>query len=95
MTIARAARCRPKSRIAGTGLIVLVLVALLTSCLGPSDPDPTGNNPFGSLDSMVADGDGVRMRGWAIDPSTAEPVTVRAWRDGKRVDAAGNLHDWF
>ncbi len=91
MTIARAARCRPKSRIAGTGLIVLVLVALLTSCLGPSDPDPTGNNPFGSLDSMVADGDGVRVRGWAIDPSTAEPVTVSAWRDGKRVDAVANL----
>lgn len=75
------------------GRVAAVLLAswLLTSCLGPGDPDPTGNNPFGSLDSIVADGDGVRMRGWTIDPSTSAAVTVSAWRDGKRVDALADL----
>lgn len=82
---------RSTSTIAGSFLSVLAAAVLLTSCLGPTDRDPTGNNPFGSLDSIVADGDGVRMRGWAIDPSTAEPVAVSAWRDGKRVDTVANL----
>lgn len=70
------------------GLVVLAVCmgATLSACLGPNDPDPTGRNPFGALDSMVADGEGVRMRGWAIDPSTSDPVVVTAWRDGKRVD---------
>ncbi len=91
MTIAPAAGRRRISNIAGRAFVGLVVAVLATSCLAPGEPDPTGNNPFGSLDSIVADGDGVRMRGWAIDPSTAEPVAVSAWRDGKRVDAVANL----
>jgi hypothetical protein len=80
----------------GAALVVRVLALIglgfvLSACLGPGEPDPTGRNPFGSLDRIVADGDGVRLQGWTIDPSTSEPVVVTAWRDGKRVDAVADL----
>ncbi len=91
MTGAAAAPLRTGTAGGLRAVSVLVVALVLTSCLGPGDPDPTGDNPFGSLDSIVADGDGIRMRGWAIDPSTAEPVTVTAWRDGRRVDVVADL----
>ena len=65
---------RSTSTIAGSFLSVLAAAVLLTSCLGPTDRDPTGNNPFGSLDSIVADGDGVRGRSAA---GNANPTTHR------------------
>lgn len=75
----------------GRVLLLVGLGLVLSACLGPGDPDPTGRNPFGSLDRIVADGDGVRLQGWTIDPSTSEPVVVTAWRDGTRVDVVADL----
>ncbi|MFC0526647.1 fibronectin type III domain-containing protein [Phytohabitans kaempferiae] len=42
-------------------------------------------SPMGMLESIGAEGDKVRVRGWAVDPDTAGPVVLEA-RDG-----SGNL----
>jgi hypothetical protein len=42
-------------------------------------PDET---PFGSLDEVRTDGAGVRVRGWAIDPDTTDPIDVHVYVDG-------------
>ncbi|MFZ4516934.1 MAG: DUF4185 domain-containing protein [Microthrixaceae bacterium] len=60
---------------------LLILVTLLGSsalagCLAPDAPDPTGTAPFGRLEAVFADGDGIRVQGWAIDPDTSAPVVV-------------------
>jgi subtilisin family serine protease len=38
--------------------------------------------PFGSVDSVVPVGGGVRAQGWAIDPDTAASISVHAYVDG-------------
>lgn len=53
-----------------------IFAALLSGCLGPNDPDPTGNAPFGNIDSVVAAGTSVRVTGWAIDPNTTASIYV-------------------
>ncbi len=59
-------------------LIVAVLMgaAALSGCLAPDAVDPTGTAPFGRLEAVFADGDGIRVQGWAIDPDTTAPVVV-------------------
>jgi len=43
---------------------------------------PTGS-AFGSFDSVVASGAGqATVRGWAIDPDTADPIRVDMYVDG-------------
>lgn len=51
-------------------------MALLAACLGPTEFDPTGAAPIGSLDLVIADGASIRVVGWAIDPDTTAPVDV-------------------
>lgn len=38
--------------------------------------------PFGSFDSIARAPGGARVRGWAIDPSTTEPIEVHVYVDG-------------
>jgi subtilisin family serine protease len=38
--------------------------------------------PYGSFDSVVTAGGGVRARGWAIDPDVTTPILVHAYVDG-------------
>jgi hypothetical protein len=42
----------------------------------------TPTAPTGSIDAITARYDTVRVRGWAIDPNTADPVGVRVYVDG-------------
>jgi uncharacterized delta-60 repeat protein len=52
-------------------------------------------DPFGSLDGGVSAGGpaGVMVRGWAIDPDVAGPVTVHVYADGTFVGATvANQH---
>jgi len=38
--------------------------------------------PFGALDEVKSAAGGVTVRGWAIDPDTADPITVHIYVDG-------------
>jgi SpoIID/LytB domain protein len=42
---------------------------------------PSGN-PFGNVEAVKDIGTGVQVSGWAIDPDTANPVTVHLYVDG-------------
>ncbi|HEY3725342.1 MAG TPA: hypothetical protein VGN59_18455 [Acidimicrobiia bacterium] len=63
-----------------------------------ASPSPLfGVNPFGSLEGMTVSPGGVRARGWAIDPDTANPIRVDFWVDGRTsigsVMASGSRPD--
>ena len=47
---------------------------------------PTGP-PYGVLDRADGVSGGARMRGWAIDPDTMDPIAVHLYVDGKPVKA--------
>lgn len=56
-----------------------------------------GGRPFGSIDAIEAYPGGIRVRGWAIDPDTSNPIQVQAslsgnvttlTADGDRPDVA-------
>lgn len=42
-----------------------------------------GRAPFGAVDSATASPGEVSVRGWAIDPDTAEPIDVHVYVDGR------------
>jgi hypothetical protein len=54
-----------------------------------SAPVAVGQPPTGRLDearmSKGASESSLELRGWALDPDTSEPVTVRLYLDGRRV----------
>ncbi len=63
-----------------------------------ASPSPLyGVNPFGALEGMTVSPGGVRARGWAIDPDTANPIRVDFWVDGRTsiasVVASGSRPD--
>lgn len=41
-----------------------------------------GGRPFGNLDAIEAYPGGIRVRGWAIDPDTSDPIQVHAYLAG-------------
>jgi hypothetical protein len=43
------------------------------------------SDPTGSLDSVVAEGAGLRVRGWVIDPDTTGAVAVHLYVDGRGI----------
>lgn len=46
-------------------------------------------NPFGSFDALTSPGPGqVRIRGWAIDPDTADPLTMHVYVNGSFAGTA-------
>ena len=69
---------RRSSRTTTCLLLVLLTLATATAagCLAPDAADPSGTAPVGRLDAVFADGDGIRVRGWARDPDVPGPVTV-------------------
>lgn len=60
----------------GATLAILAAVVVLSGCLGPTEHDPTGTAPIGTLDRSYADGASIRLVGWALDPDTRQPVDV-------------------
>ncbi|MEV4630283.1 fibronectin type III domain-containing protein [Micromonospora sp. NPDC049523] len=53
-------------------------------------------DPFGSVDGVTPGPAGLRVRGWAIDPDTANPVDVHVYVDGAfatSVNASGSRPD--
>jgi hypothetical protein len=68
-------------RISMTACLVTV-VALVSACLGPTQFDPTGRAPLGSLDLLVDSAGSVRAVGWALDPETSAPIVVKVGSEG-------------
>jgi hypothetical protein len=50
------------------------------------------NSPFGSFDVAAPSVGALRVAGWAIDPDTAGPITVRAYVDGVATDLTANRY---
>ncbi|HTO00555.1 MAG TPA: hypothetical protein VL068_07755, partial [Microthrixaceae bacterium] len=75
-TVTSGSRARAALSTFSVALMSLVAAFVLAGCLGPDEVDPTGNAPFGRIDSAVAAGTSIRIRGWAIDPNTSAPVQV-------------------
>jgi GH25 family lysozyme M1 (1,4-beta-N-acetylmuramidase) len=44
--------------------------------------------PFGSLDSVTVANNGVRVRGWSLDPDTASSIPVHVYVDGRLARSA-------
>lgn len=61
----------------------VLFATLVTACLGPTEFDPTGDEPIGSLDVIHVAGSSVRVVGWAIDPNTTSPVVVSVGFGGR------------
>lgn len=70
--------------------VLALTVVAGAGCLGPDTPDPTGTAPFGRLDGMVADGDGVRVLGWVADPDTANPIQVTVMSNQRAIYGAAD-----
>lgn len=51
------------------------------SLLGCVRVEVPSGSPFGGTDVAI-DGQNVRLRGWAIDPDTADPIAVHVYDDG-------------
>ena len=56
---------------------LVAAMAVLSSCLGPDEFDPTGTAPIGHLDVAVSDGSSIRLVGWALDPDSFAPIEVK------------------
>jgi hypothetical protein len=65
----------PRRIAAAPFVIVLALVA--SACLAPTQFDPTGRAPVGNLEVVTDAAGGIRVSGWALEPETSAPVTVK------------------
>ena len=65
--------------------LVAVAAAALTGCLGPDEPDPTGNSPIGHLDGVIPVQGGFRAVGWVADPNTTAPIEVTVSSEQRQV----------
>jgi hypothetical protein len=51
--------------------------------VAPTPWGPQSQNPIGAFDSVTPHGDGrARVKGWAIDPDTSDPIDVHLYIDG-------------
>ncbi|WP_291055614.1 hypothetical protein [Herbiconiux sp.] len=59
--------------------------------------DPRGsNNPNGAFDTAVAVAAGIQVTGWAVDPSSSNPVGVTVTVDGVATAATADVRlDWI
>jgi peptidoglycan hydrolase-like amidase len=55
----------------------------LLGCRSVTVPAPDAAAPFGHVDVALNTLMGVRVEGWAIDPDTAEPVTIHVYVNGR------------
>ena len=44
-------------------------------------------NPFGNLDGVTRQSNGVRVNGWALDPDVATSIPVHVYVDGQPINA--------
>ena len=74
-------------------MAALMGVALVsaTACLGPTDVDPTGHAPIGSLDVLAGNGDGIRVAGWVLDPDTSAPIGLRIIQNQVGTDVTADI----
>jgi hypothetical protein len=65
-----------------------VCVYALNAGLGSGNPTLgcrtvlTNGSPVGAVDAFVEAVGGVKVRGWAFDPDSPDPITVRVYVDG-------------
>ena len=73
-----------------------LLPALLTAgvTLPANAAAPESNDPFGHLDAVTADFGGLRVKGWAIDPDTVDPVYVWVTVDGRGRHVYAGSERW-
>lgn len=60
--------------------------------LGCNTVNVPSGSPFGGTDATVTD-DGVRLRGWTIDPNTTDPLIVHVYVDGRGYLVTMANHD--
>ncbi|UDY34094.1 DUF4185 domain-containing protein [Dermatobacter hominis] len=65
--------------------LLALAAAALTGCLGPDEPDPTGNAPIGHLDGVIPVQGGFRAVGWVADPNTTAPIEVTVSSEQRTV----------
>src|SRR5690606_6181522 len=46
-------------------------------------------NPFGRVDKMAIEYGMLRLRGWAIDPNTNDPIRIHVYANGKGIASLG------
>jgi hypothetical protein len=68
------------------------LCAYAINAAGNGNNPPLGcrwvnTNPFGSLDGVSRQGNGVRVRGWSLDPDANDRVPVHVYVDGRPAAA--------
>ncbi|MCZ7628085.1 MAG: hypothetical protein M5U19_02880 [Microthrixaceae bacterium] len=71
--------------------VVLAAALVASACLAPTQFDPTGRAPIGSLDVVVNAAGGIRVRGWALDPETSAPIKVKVGVAGVVREVTANL----
>jgi hypothetical protein len=65
--------------------MTLAVTAGAASCTSPA----AGGAPFGALDAVATPiGSPLTVRGWTIDPDTADPISVQIYVDGRAAGAA-------
>ncbi|WP_382307451.1 hypothetical protein [Herbiconiux sp. UC225_62] len=59
--------------------------------------DPRGsNNPHGSFDTAVPVAGGIQVTGWAVDPTSANPVGITVSVDGQATSVTADVRlDWI
>ncbi|MGI9602543.1 MAG: CapA family protein [Acidimicrobiales bacterium] len=63
------------------GLALLMIATSLSSAVGGQTDD---GDPIGTLSHAISgQGDRIQVRGWALDPDTADPVSVHLYVDGR------------
>lgn len=83
---------RRRARAGGAAVALAALAAVAGACLAPGEHDPTGTAPFGNLESVRADGDGIRVVGWVADPDTTAPIAVTLSSNQRTITAVAGLH---
>lgn len=62
------------------------------SLLGCRVVQVAGGAPFGALDTVTYENGALRVRGWAVDPDTAAPITVHAYVRGQGYALTANVN---
>lgn len=60
-----------------TAGLLLAVALVASSCLTPTQFDPTGRAPIGNLELVRDAAGGIRVSGWALDPETPAPIRVK------------------
>ena len=78
---------RTRSVAASVAVLVLTLSAWLTGAAAVAAP---AGSPFGNFEYAADAGGGISVKGWTVDPSTADPIYVWVTVDGVGRHAYAN-----